>query len=110
MLTWLRELDEVLRGQKADPHLLAGGTAHIPIQPLVVISIPAQRDLQHLHGVIRGGHADAAFSDADGRVCDQGPGPVLSASGPDLRYLLPASGPAGEETSTCSPVRTAAQL
>jgi hypothetical protein len=36
--SWLRELDEVLRGQKADPHLLARGTAHVAIGPLVGIS------------------------------------------------------------------------
>jgi hypothetical protein len=38
-LTWMKELDEVLRGHKADPHLLADGTAHIRIRPLVVASI-----------------------------------------------------------------------
>jgi len=39
MIQWLKELDEVLRGRKADPHLLATGTAHIRIQPLVFVSI-----------------------------------------------------------------------
>lgn len=33
---WLKEMDEVLRGRKAEPHLLATGTAHIDIGPLVV--------------------------------------------------------------------------
>jgi hypothetical protein len=37
--SWLRELDEVLRGHKADPRLLASGTAHVPIEPLVGASI-----------------------------------------------------------------------
>jgi hypothetical protein len=36
---WLRELDEVLRGHKADPSLLASGTGHIRIQPLVTVSV-----------------------------------------------------------------------
>lgn len=36
---WLRELDEVLRGQKADPSLLANGTSHIRIAPLVMGSV-----------------------------------------------------------------------
>jgi len=33
---WLKEMDEVLRGRKADPQLLATGTAHIDIGPLVI--------------------------------------------------------------------------
>ena len=37
--SWLRELDDVLRGHKADPHLLASGTAHISIGPLAVMSV-----------------------------------------------------------------------
>jgi hypothetical protein len=36
---WLKELDDVLRGHKADPRLLASGTTHVPIQPLVGASI-----------------------------------------------------------------------
>jgi len=39
MIQWLKELDEVLRGHKGDTELLAGGTAHIHIQPLVFVSI-----------------------------------------------------------------------
>ncbi len=39
MIQWLKELDEVLRGHKGDPQLLAGGTAHIRIKPLVAVSI-----------------------------------------------------------------------
>ena len=39
MVTWLKELDEVLRGHKADPRLLADGTAHICIKPLVFASV-----------------------------------------------------------------------
>jgi hypothetical protein len=37
--TWLKEMDEVLRGRKADPHLLAAGTAHISIGPLAIGAI-----------------------------------------------------------------------
>jgi hypothetical protein len=37
--SWLQELDDVLRGHKADPHLLASGTTHISIGPLAVISV-----------------------------------------------------------------------
>lgn len=39
MIQWLKELDEVLRGRKADPHLLATGTSHIHIRPLALVSI-----------------------------------------------------------------------
>ena len=39
MIQWLKELDEVLRGHKGDPQLLAGGTGHIHIKPLVAVSI-----------------------------------------------------------------------
>jgi len=39
MIQWLKELDEVLRGRKADPRMLATGTAHIRIEPLVFVSI-----------------------------------------------------------------------
>ncbi len=39
MMQWLKELDEVLRGHKADPALLAAGTRHIQITPLVGVSI-----------------------------------------------------------------------
>ena len=35
----MKELDEVLRGHKADPRLLADGTAHICIKPLVFASV-----------------------------------------------------------------------
>jgi hypothetical protein len=38
-MRWLKELDEVLRGRKADPRMLAEGTAHIHIAPLLVASI-----------------------------------------------------------------------
>ena len=37
--SWLRELDDVLRGRKADPRLLASGTTHIPIGPLAAMSV-----------------------------------------------------------------------
>ena len=39
MIQWLKELDDVLRGHKADPRLLAEGTSHIQITPLVGVSI-----------------------------------------------------------------------
>ena len=39
MIQWFKELDAVLRGHKADAELLAGGTAHIRIGPLVSVSI-----------------------------------------------------------------------
>jgi len=39
MFTWLRELDEVLRGRKTDPELLVKGTAHIRIEPLAAGAI-----------------------------------------------------------------------
>lgn len=39
MIQWLKELDEVLRGRKADPVALAEGTGHIRIKPLVCVSI-----------------------------------------------------------------------
>lgn len=39
MIQWLKELDEVLRGRKGDRALLAAGTGHIHIRPLVSISI-----------------------------------------------------------------------
>jgi hypothetical protein len=39
MIQWFKELDEVLRGHKADPRMLAAGTAHIRIEPLVFVSI-----------------------------------------------------------------------
>jgi len=39
MIQWFKELDEVLRGHKAETQLLAGGTAHIRIRPLVSVSI-----------------------------------------------------------------------
>jgi len=37
--SWLSELDDVLRGHKADPSLLARGTSHIRTQPLVLGSV-----------------------------------------------------------------------
>jgi hypothetical protein len=39
MIQWLKELDDVLRGHKADPRLLAEGTGHIQITPLLGMSI-----------------------------------------------------------------------
>ncbi len=39
MKQWFKELDEVLRGHKGDAELLAGGTSHIRIKPLVSVSI-----------------------------------------------------------------------
>jgi hypothetical protein len=39
MIQWLKELDDVLRGHKGDPRLLAEGTGHIRIAPLVGLSI-----------------------------------------------------------------------
>jgi hypothetical protein len=39
MVGWLKELDEVLRGHKADPRMLAEGTAHIHVGRLLVASI-----------------------------------------------------------------------
>ncbi|NCO90170.1 MAG: hypothetical protein COZ06_26330 [Armatimonadetes bacterium CG_4_10_14_3_um_filter_66_18] len=39
MLGWLRELDELLRGSKTHPQLLAKGTAHLRLRPLVLVSI-----------------------------------------------------------------------
>ncbi len=53
MLTWLRELDEVLRGHKADPKLLIKGTSHIQIEPLVFGSI----SLGVLYGICMGLYA-----------------------------------------------------
>lgn len=35
---WLNELDDVLRGKKADPELLSKGTSHIHTRPLVLTS------------------------------------------------------------------------
>lgn len=55
MFTWLRELDEVLRGRKADPELLIHGTGHIRIEPLVVGSI----SLGLLYGICMGLYAVA---------------------------------------------------
>jgi hypothetical protein len=39
MIRWLKELDDVLRGHKADRRLLAAGTGHIQITPLIGVSI-----------------------------------------------------------------------
>lgn len=55
MATWLRELDEVLRGHKADPRLLAEGTAHIHIPPLIAVSVV----LGMIYGVCMGLYAVA---------------------------------------------------
>lgn len=55
MIHWLRELDEALRGRKADPRLLAEGTAHIHIQPLVVVSVA----MGMIYGVCMGLYAVA---------------------------------------------------
>jgi len=55
MINWLRELDEALRGRKADPRLLAEGTAHIHIKPLVAVSVA----LGIIYGVFMGLYAIA---------------------------------------------------
>ncbi len=55
MIDWLRELDETLRGHKADPRLLAEGTAHIHITPLVAVSVA----LGIIYGVFMGLYAVA---------------------------------------------------
>jgi len=39
MAGWLSELDDLLRGNKTKKELLAGGTAHIRLQPLVVVAV-----------------------------------------------------------------------
>ncbi len=39
MIDWLRELDETLRGHKADPRLLTEGTSHVHIGPLIAVSV-----------------------------------------------------------------------
>jgi hypothetical protein len=38
-MSWLREIDDLLRGNKSDPKLLALGTEHIRLAPYVVASI-----------------------------------------------------------------------
>jgi hypothetical protein len=55
MNVWLRELDEALRGRKADPRLLAEGTGHIHITPLVGVSVA----LGIIYGVCMGLYAVA---------------------------------------------------
>jgi len=55
MIDWMRELDEALRGRKADPRLLAEGTAHIRITPLVAVSVA----LGIIYGVFMGLYAVA---------------------------------------------------
>jgi len=55
MVKWLKELDETLRGQKADPRMLAEGTAHIQIAPLVAASVV----LGMIYGVCMGLYAVA---------------------------------------------------
>jgi hypothetical protein len=52
---WLRELDDVLRGHKTDPTLLARGTSHIRIPPLMMGSIL----LGVIYGVFMGLYAVA---------------------------------------------------
>lgn len=39
MRKWFKELDDVLRGKKADPKLLIKGTEHIQLAPLVSVSL-----------------------------------------------------------------------
>jgi hypothetical protein len=53
MIQWLKELDDVLRGHKADPRLLAEGTGHIQITPLVGVSVM----LGIIYGVFMGLYA-----------------------------------------------------
>jgi hypothetical protein len=60
MIEWLRELDDVLRGRKADPQLLADGTTHIHIRPLVGVSIL----LGVIYGVFMGLYAVATRAPA----------------------------------------------
>jgi hypothetical protein len=60
MSGWFRELDEVLRGRKADPQLLANGTTHISIKPLVAASIL----LGVIYGIFMGLYAVATRSPA----------------------------------------------
>jgi len=55
MFTWLKELDDVLRGHKAQPDLLASGTTHIHIKPLVLSSIT----LGVVYGIFMGLYAVA---------------------------------------------------
>jgi len=55
MLTWLKELDDVLRGRKAEPDLLASGTTHIHIKPLVLASVT----LGVVYGIFMGLYAVA---------------------------------------------------
>jgi hypothetical protein len=52
---WLQEMDEVLRGRKADPQLLAAGTAHIDTDALVVGAIL----LGMIYGIFMGLYAVA---------------------------------------------------
>jgi len=53
MIDWLRELDETLRGHKADPRLLADGMGHIRIAPLAGASVA----LGMIYGVFMGLYA-----------------------------------------------------
>jgi len=39
MRKWLKELDDLLRGGKTRPELLAEGTAHLELRPLVIASV-----------------------------------------------------------------------
>jgi hypothetical protein len=52
---WLKELDEVLRGRKGDPRMLAEGTTHIHVAPLLVASVV----LGIIYGVFMGLYAVA---------------------------------------------------
>lgn len=59
MREWLKELDELLRGSKTHATLLAEGTAHIRLSPLVLVSIV----LAVVYGVCMG--CFAVFNRAD---------------------------------------------
>ncbi len=55
MVTCWKELDDVLRGRKADPDLLSSGTTHIHIRPLVLGSVA----LGVVYGIFMGLYAVA---------------------------------------------------
>jgi hypothetical protein len=50
MAEWLKELDELLRGRKSDPELLAQGTSHIHMRPLACTALA----LAAVYGVAMG--------------------------------------------------------
>lgn len=50
MLESLKELDELLRGSKTDPRILAEGTGHLRLKPLVLVSLA----LAVIYGVCMG--------------------------------------------------------